>query len=40
VATVFGLIFTPVFYVTIERLRERRAPRGKSRAAASVQPAE
>jgi HAE1 family hydrophobic/amphiphilic exporter-1 len=24
VATVFGLVFTPVFYVLIERLRERR----------------
>jgi hypothetical protein len=24
VATVLGLVFTPVFYVTIERLRERK----------------
>ena len=27
VSTVFGLVFTPVFYVTIERMRERRKRR-------------
>jgi HAE1 family hydrophobic/amphiphilic exporter-1 len=38
VATVFGLVFTPVFYVTIERLRERRRPQAKPADAA--EPAE
>jgi HAE1 family hydrophobic/amphiphilic exporter-1 len=28
-ATVLGLLFTPVFYVTIERLRERCQPQAK-----------
>jgi HAE1 family hydrophobic/amphiphilic exporter-1 len=38
VATVLGLVFTPVFYVTIERLRERRPPQAKPAGAA--EPAE
>jgi hypothetical protein len=38
--TVFGLIFTPVFYVTIQRLREGGATRANPKQAASVQPAE
>jgi HAE1 family hydrophobic/amphiphilic exporter-1 len=33
VATVLGLVFTPVFYVTIERLRERRRPDAQSSGA-------
>ena len=37
-AVVFGLIFTPVFYVAIERLRERRGP--KPDPAAIAAPAE
>jgi len=32
VATVLGLVFTPVFYVTIERLRERAKPDAKPAA--------
>ena len=39
VATVLGLIFTPVFYVTIERLRERRQ-RAAEPGGAAVEPAE
>jgi multidrug efflux pump subunit AcrB len=39
-ATVFGLIFTPVFYVTIEWLRERGHPKSARRSSTSVQPAE
>jgi hydrophobe/amphiphile efflux-1 (HAE1) family protein len=39
-ATVLGLIFTPVFYVTIERLRERRQPVAKPGETATHQPAE
>ncbi len=37
-AVVFGLVFTPVFYVAIERLRERREP--KPDPAAIAAPAE
>jgi HAE1 family hydrophobic/amphiphilic exporter-1 len=40
VATVFGLIFTPVFYVTIERLRERGRKIEKPAAPFADQPAE
>jgi Cu/Ag efflux pump CusA len=39
-ATILGLIFTPIFYVSIERLRERRAPAAKTDAAPAHQPAE
>ena len=39
-ATVFGLIFTPVFYVTIEWLRERGHPKSARRGSTAVQPAE
>jgi hydrophobe/amphiphile efflux-1 (HAE1) family protein len=39
-ATVFGLVFTPVFYVTIQRLRERRRPRAEYDSAAAAKPAE
>jgi len=39
-ATVFGLVFTPVFYVTIERLRPRPAKLARSGDAAAAQPAE
>jgi len=39
-ATVFGLVFTPVFYVTIERLRERRRPHAEHGGAAAAEPAE
>jgi hypothetical protein len=39
-ATVLGLVFTPVFYVTIERLRERRQPVAKSGETAAHRPAE
>lgn len=39
-ATVLGLVFTPVFYVTIERLRERRQPEAEHGGAAAAQPAE
>ncbi len=38
-STVFGLLFTPVFYVAIERLRERRRPRSAP-GLASPEPAE
>ena len=37
-ATVFGLVFTPVFYVVIERMRERGQPAAQPDAVA--QPAE
>jgi HAE1 family hydrophobic/amphiphilic exporter-1 len=40
VATVLGLVFTPVFYVTIERLRERRGPDAKLAGATGAEPAE
>jgi hydrophobe/amphiphile efflux-1 (HAE1) family protein len=40
VATVLGLIFTPVFYVTIERLRERRQPNAKPAGANAPEAAE
>jgi HAE1 family hydrophobic/amphiphilic exporter-1 len=40
VATVFGLIFTPVFYVAIERLRERRRPEAKPAGTVAAEPAE
>ena len=40
VATVFGLMSTPVFYVTIEWLRERRPKQAKSSGAGVAQPAE
>jgi multidrug efflux pump subunit AcrB len=40
VATVLGLIFTPVFYVTIERLRERRQSNAKPAGANAPEPAE
>jgi HAE1 family hydrophobic/amphiphilic exporter-1 len=40
VATVFGLLFTPVFYVSIERLRERRSPRAKPAGTVVAEPAE
>ena len=39
-ATVLGLVFTPVFYVTIERLRERRQSGAEHGGAAAAQPAE
>jgi HAE1 family hydrophobic/amphiphilic exporter-1 len=39
VATVFGLVFTPVFYVLIERLRERREPKAEP-GAVPAKPAE
>ena len=39
-ATVLGLVFTPVFYVTIERLRERRQSEAEHGGAAAAQPAE
>jgi multidrug efflux pump subunit AcrB len=39
-AVVLGLVFTPVFYVSIERLRERRAPAGAPGSAAAPEPAE
>jgi HAE1 family hydrophobic/amphiphilic exporter-1 len=39
VATVFGLVFTPVFYVLIERLRERRQKQAEP-GAAPAKPAE
>jgi HAE1 family hydrophobic/amphiphilic exporter-1 len=39
-ATVLGLVFTPVFYVTIERLRERRTAATRSGEAPASQPAE
>jgi multidrug efflux pump subunit AcrB len=39
-ATVFGLIFTPVFYVTIEWLRERGRPTSARRSSTAAQPAE
>ncbi len=39
-ATVLGLVFTPVFYVTIERLRDRRRPAANPGNAAASQPAE
>ncbi len=39
-ATVLGLVFTPVFYVAIERLRERRAPDAKPAATIAAKPAE
>ena len=38
--TFLGLVFTPVFYVTIERLRERRAPAAEHGGAPAPQPAE
>ncbi len=38
-STIFGLVFTPVFYVSIQRLRERRRP-APGPAAASAAPAE
>jgi len=38
-AVVFGLVFTPVFYVSIERLREARKPKPDPAAAAAA-PAE
>ncbi len=40
VATVLGLVFTPVFYVTIERLRERRRPEAKPTGNVVAEPAE
>jgi HAE1 family hydrophobic/amphiphilic exporter-1 len=40
VATVLGLLFTPVFYVTIERLREGRRPDAKPAGANAAEPAE
>jgi hydrophobe/amphiphile efflux-1 (HAE1) family protein len=40
VATVLGLVFTPVFYVTIERLRERRRPEAKPAGTVAAEPAE
>ncbi|MEA2769186.1 MAG: hypothetical protein QOD93_2148 [Acetobacteraceae bacterium] len=40
VATVLGLVFTPVFYVTIERLRERRRPDATPAGAVAAEPAE
>jgi HAE1 family hydrophobic/amphiphilic exporter-1 len=40
VATVLGLMFTPVFYVTIERLRERRRPEAKPAGTGAAEPAE
>ena len=39
-ATVLGLVSTPVFYVTIERLREKRHKQDKPSGAAAAQPAE
>ena len=39
-STVLGLVFTPVFYVSIQRLRERRQPAAEPDAAASPTPAE
>ncbi|MBC7799429.1 MAG: multidrug efflux RND transporter permease subunit [Gemmatimonadaceae bacterium] len=39
-ATILGLLFTPVFYVTIERLRERRQTPAEHGGAAAPQPAE
>ncbi len=39
VATVFGLVFTPVFYVLIERLRERREKKAEP-GAVPAKPAE
>lgn len=38
--TFFGLIFTPVFYVTIRRLAQRRASVAALPAEASAAPAE
>ena len=39
--TLFGLIFTPVFYVVIRRLTGTKlAPRGGSAAQGAMQPAE
>jgi len=40
VATVLGLVFTPVFYVTIERLREHRRPAAKRAGTVAAEPAE
>ena len=40
VSTVFGLVFTPVFYVVIERLRERRQSSKQPGSSAAAQPAE
>jgi HAE1 family hydrophobic/amphiphilic exporter-1 len=40
VATVLGLVFTPVFYVTIERFRERRPPGAKTAGTVVAEPAE
>jgi hydrophobe/amphiphile efflux-1 (HAE1) family protein len=40
VATVLGLVFTPVFYVTIERLRERHRPEAKPAGTVAAAPAE
>jgi hydrophobe/amphiphile efflux-1 (HAE1) family protein len=40
VATVLGLMFTPVFYVTIEQLRERRRPEAKPAGTVAAEPAE
>jgi HAE1 family hydrophobic/amphiphilic exporter-1 len=40
VATVLGLVFTPVFYVTIERLRERSQPKAKPAGTIAAEPAE
>jgi HAE1 family hydrophobic/amphiphilic exporter-1 len=40
VATVLGLVFTPVFYVTIERLRENRRPEAKPAGPVAAEPAE
>ncbi len=39
-ATVLGLVFTPVFYVTIERLRERPTRATRPSGTAASQPAE
>jgi hydrophobe/amphiphile efflux-1 (HAE1) family protein len=39
-STVLGLVFTPVFYVSIQRLRERRQPAAQPHSAASPTPAE
>ena len=39
-ATILGLVFTPVFYVSIERLREGRGRDARRAPAAAAQPAE
>jgi HAE1 family hydrophobic/amphiphilic exporter-1 len=40
VATVLGLVFTPVFYVTIERARERPRPAAQADVTTLAEPAE